>query len=322
MKKVQWGVLGTADIARGATIPGMLQAESCSLYAIAGRNPEKARAWQETFGFEKSYGSYDKLLADPAVEAVYIPLPNNLHCEWSIRALQAGKHVLCEKPLAMNEEQVVRMFQAAEENHVFLMEAFAYLHSPFVAAVKKELESGAVGEIRYVESGFIGGLRPDTDIRLQRETGGGAMYDLGCYPLSMVLWMLGREPEEIKATAQFSPRGVDLFTTVLLLYQNGPVAALDCGMLADAGRLDRFHILGTEGEIFSPVQFNQAGEIPYTVVRNGKAETKTVLCPHNYSLEVEQLSRCVRGEAVPHIPRDFSRMTARVMDRILAEIGW
>ena len=131
MEKVRWGVIGTAGIARGETIPGMLLAENCELYAVAGRSLEKAKSFRDAFGFRKAYGSYDELLADPAVEAVYIPLPNDLHCEWSIRALQAGKHVLCEKPLAVSEEQAKRMFEAAEKNGVYLMEAFAYLHSPF-----------------------------------------------------------------------------------------------------------------------------------------------------------------------------------------------
>ena len=322
MEKVRWGVLGTADIARGATIPGMLQAENCALYAIAGRKPEKARQYQEEFGFEKAYGSYEELLADPGVEAVYIPLPNSLHCEWTVRALQAGKHVLCEKPLALSEEQAVRMFRAAEESHVCLMEAFAYLHSPVIAAIRRELDSGVIGDVRYLESAFITPRRPDTDIRLRKETGGGAWYDLGCYALSMALWMIGREPDEVKAVAQFSGRGIDLFTTALLLYADGAVANLDCGMLIPSSRLDRLHIHGTLGEIVSPVQFNQSGEIPYTVIRNGSAETRTVLCANNYALEAEQLSRCVRGEAAPHVTREFSLRVARTTDRVLREIGY
>ena len=184
MRRVRWGVLGTADIARGQTIPGMQLAEHCELYAIAGRKLEKAKLYQEEFGFRKAYGSYDELLADPEVEAVYIPLPNDIHCEWSVKALKAKKHVLCEKPLAVSEAQAKEMFRAAEENGVMLMEAFAYLHSPFVKAVKAELDAGVIGEIRYMESAFITGRRPDTDIRLRRETYGGALYDLGCYAIS------------------------------------------------------------------------------------------------------------------------------------------
>ena len=297
MRKVKWGVLGTADIARGQTIPGMQLAEHCELYAIAGRKIEKAKAYQEGFGFQKAYGSYDELLADPEVEAVYIPLPNDIHCEWSIKALKAKKHVLCEKPLAVSEAQVKEMFRAAEENGVMLMEAFAYLHSPFVKAVKAELDAGVIGEIRYLESAFITGRRPDTDIRLRKETYGGALYDLGCYAISMAMWMLGKEPDDVHAIAQFSEKQIDLFTSALLLYNNGMVANLDCGMLLPTGRLDRFHIHGTLGEIVSPVEFNQCGEIPYTIIRNGVKETKTVTAPNNYSLESENLSLCSRSSS-------------------------
>ena len=322
MQKVKWGVLGTADIARGHTIPGMLQAEHCELYAIAGRKLEKAKSYQEMFEFKKAYASYDELLADPDVEAVYIPLPNDLHCEWTVKALKAKKHVLCEKPLAVSEAQAAEMFRAARENGVFLMEAFAYLHSPFVQAVKAELDAGTIGEVRYLESAFVTGRRPDTDIRLKRENYGGALYDLGCYAVSMAMWMLEKEPDTVLASAQFSDQKIDLFTSALLLYENGAVANLDCGMLPSLGRLDRFHVCGTLGEIVSPVEFNQCGEIPYTVIRNGVKETKTITAPNNYTLEVEQLSRCVLSGETPHVSEAFSLKVARVIDRILDAIGY
>lgn len=322
MRKVRWGVLGTADIARGATIPGMQQAEHCELYAVAGRKLEKAEAYRDEFGFKKAYGSYDELLADPEVEAVYIPLPNHIHCEWTVKALRAKKHVLCEKPLALSAQQAEEMFRAAEENGVLLMEAFAYLHSPFVQAVKAELDAGTVGEIRYLESSFITGRRPDTDIRLKKETGGGALYDLGCYAVSMAMWMLGKEPDTVKASAQFSERQIDLFTSALLLYENGTVANLDCGMLLPHGRQDRFRISGTLGDIASPVEFNQSGEIPYTVIRNGAAETKVISVPNNYALESEDLSLCILTGKKPHVSKEFSLRVARVMDRILEAIGY
>ncbi len=320
MEKIRWGVLGTADIARTQTIPAMKLTTNCELYAVAGRSPEKAEGFRKEFGFQKAYGSYDELLADPAVEAVYIPLPNHLHCEWAIRALKAKKHVLCEKPLAVSKAQAESMFQAAEDTGVYLMEAFAYLHSPIISAIRAEVET--IGEIRYLESAFITGRRPDTDIRLRRETCGGAMFDLGCYSLSMALWMMGKDPVSVRASAQFSDKHIDLYTSALLMYDNEAAAKLDCGMLLPGGRLDRLHIYGTKGEIHSPVQFNQCGEIPYTVVRNGSRETKTVTAPNNYQLEVEQLGRCIRREETPHVSKDFSLRCAAVTDAILSEIGY
>ena len=322
MRKVSWGVLGTADIARGQTIPGMRLAEHCELYAVAGRKAEKAEDFRRTFGFQKAYGSYDEMLADPDVEAVYIPLPNDIHCEWTVKALKAGKHVLCEKPLAVSEAQAAEMFRAAEENGVLLMEAFAYLHSPIVKALKAELDAGTIGKISYMESAFITGRRPDTDIRLRRETYGGALFDLGCYSVSMAMWMLGKEPDTVRAVTQFSDQKIDLFTSALLLYDNGAVVNIDCGMLPGVGRLDRFRICGTRGGIVSPVEFNQSGEIPYTIIRDGVMETRTVTAPNNYALETEQLSRCILTGEKPHVSEAFSLLVARVTDRILKAIGY
>ena len=140
MKKVTWGIMGTATIAKRNTIAGMKQAENCRLYAIAGRNPEKVAQYVEEYGFEKSYLSYDELLDDPEIEAVYIPLPNNMHLEWVLKAVAKKKHVLCEKPMGLNPEEVEKMVAAANENGVLLMEAFAYLHSPFITAIKMKLK--------------------------------------------------------------------------------------------------------------------------------------------------------------------------------------
>lgn len=322
MRKIKWGVLGTADIARGQTIPGMKLAENCELYAIAGRRMEKAVQYRDEFGFAKAYEGYEALLNDPEVEAVYIPLPNDLHAEWSIRALRAGKHVLCEKPLAPTEAEAERMFRAAEENGVFLMEAFAYLHSPAVEALKREIDSGAVGEVRFIDSAFIAGRRPDTDIRLKRENYGGAQYDLGCYPVSMILWMTGKEPTDISACAHFSPGRVDLETSVLMQFENELTAGADCAMIPGIGRLDRFHVMGTEGEIHSSLEFNQCGAVSYTIRRAGKSETKALKVPNNYQLEVEQLGRCIAAGETPHVSKAFSLRTARTTDRILRAAGY
>ena len=138
----------------------------------------------------------------------------------------------------------------------------------------------------------------------------------------MAMWTLGKEPDEVRATAQFSEKKIDLFTSALLLYNDGPVAKIDCGMLPIPGRQDRFCAFGSEGQIISPVEFNECGEIPYTIIRNGVAETKTVSAPNNYSLETEQLSRCILYGEKPHVSKEFSLMTARVTDRILNAIGY
>lgn len=325
MRKIKWGVLGTAGIAKGCTIPGMQQADNCELYAIAGRSLEKAKAFQTEFGFEKAYGSYEELLADPEVEAVYIPLPNTMHCEWSVKALEAKKHVLCEKPLAPSEEIAKQMIDAANENGVFLMEAFAYLHSPFVAAVKNEIKNGTIGDILYMESAFITSDYDLANIRMRRDALGGCLYDLGCYSTSQILWMMEEEPEKVQAVSDFSEQNIDVYTTALLIFAGGKRAVLNCGMcLKTEGdqRIDRFQIHGTKGYLKSETRFNQAGQLAYTICVDGKEEMKVVDTPHNYRLEVEQLGRCILNGETPHVSNEFTLKNARLMDRILAEIEY
>jgi len=324
MDKVRWGVMGTAGIAQGQTIPGMTEALNCRLYAVAGRDPAKAESFRERFGFEKAYGSYEALLDDPAVEAVYIPLPNTLHYEWAKKALQHGKHVLCEKPLTPTAREAEDLFRTAEENHVLLMEAFAYLHSPLIAAIKNEIDSGTVGEIRYMESQFVTSDYDLGNIRMRRETAGGCLYDLGCYTTSMVGWMTGKEPDAVKAIAAFSPEGVDVLTDAILTYGNGMKAFINCGMVLKTGadkRIDQLRIEGTGGSIRSTAEFNGCGDLPYTVFRDDRTEVKHVQSPQNYRLEVEQFGRCIRNGESPHVTKEFTLSNLRTLERILAEIA-
>jgi len=325
VKKIKWAVLGTAGIAKGCTIPGMQQAENCELYAIAGRSMEKAEAFRAEFGFEKAYDSYDALLADPQVEAVYIPLPNELHHTWTLKALRAGKHVLCEKPLAPTVEEIEEMFRVAEENGVLLMEAFAYLHSPFVAAVKKELEQGTIGDLRYMESAFITSDYDISNIRMRKETFGGCTYDLGCYNTSQILWMFDEMPEKVQAVAEFADNGVDICTTGILQFSGARRAVFQCGMVLATEqdkRIDRFQIHGTKGSLASDVQFNQAGELTYTLKIGEEIQTKTVSAPQNYKLEVEQLGRCITDGEKPFVTKEFTLRNARVLEQVLNAIGY
>ena len=324
MRKIRWGVLGTAGIARGCTIPGMKLAENCELFAIAGRSLEKAEQYREAFGFAKAYDSYEALLSDPEIEAVYIPLPNTLHCEWTLKAIEAGKHVLCEKPLAPTAVEAEALFRAADAKGVLLMEAFAYLHSPLIQAMKRELDSGVIGEIRYAESAFITSDYDVSNIRMRRETLGGSVYDLGCYCTSLLLWMLG-EPEGVRAVADFSDRNVDRLATGYLIYPNGCRAAFTCGMTLATGqdrRVDRMAFHGTRGVLRSDAEFNQAGRLSYQIVTDGGVVTRYVDAPQNYSLEVAQLGRCIALGEAPHVSRTFTLANARTLDRMLEAIGY
>jgi len=325
MKMINWGVIGTAGIAKGCTIPGMQLAENCNLYAIAGRSMEKAKAYQDAFGFEVAYDSYEALLADPKVEAVYIPLPNELHYEWTIKALKAKKHVLCEKPLAPTISQIQEMFACAKENGVILMEAYAYLHSPLMAEIKKELKAGTIGDVLYMESQFITSDYDISNIRMRKETYGGATYDLGCYNTTQILWMLEEEPVKVQAVADFSDRGIDTYTSGLMTFADGKKATFICAMVLATDkdrRVDCLRIHGTKGDIRTDAQFNQNGELTYTLTVGEEKTVKNVSTPHNYRLEVEQLGRCITDGEIPHVSEAFTLANARLLERILNIIGY
>lgn len=327
MRKVKWGVLGTAYIFERDTAEGMQQAENCELYAIAGRSMEKAESFREKYGFQKAYRSYGELLADPDVEAVYIPLPNTMHYEWTLKALRAKKHVLCEKPIAPTARETQEMFETARENGVYLMEAFAYQHSSYIAALCEEIGKGTIGEVRYMEAALITSDYVQGNIRMRRETLGGCTYDLGVYCSSLILRVLHKEPEKIQAVSTFSPEGIDLYTTVLMEYDNGAKANFVCGMVLSTEKnacLDRFQIHGTFGSIESVnFGFNAPGELSYRVrTFDGTDEVRTISVPQNYRLEVEQMGRCITENEMPAVSEAFSIQNAEIIDRILKEIGY
>ena len=327
MRKIKWGVMSTAYIFERDTAEGMRQAENCELYAIAGRSMEKALAFKEKYGFEKAYGSYQELIDAPEVEAIYIPLPNTLHHEWTIKALKAKKHVLCEKPLAPTAKEAQEMFDVAKENGVHLMEAFAYLHSPYITAIKEEIDRGTIGKITYIESAFLTrgyegmGL---SNIRVRRDTFGGALYDVGCYCTSLTQWLLGEAPISVDASAEFTDQHIDIHTNAIMKYPSSARASVSCGMClgGESNRIGRFTICGTKGMIISTVMFNAEGELEYTVVADGKTEVKTVSTPDNYGLEIEQFGRCITDGETPFVSNEFTVMNAKVVEKIHKTIGY
>jgi len=324
MKRVKWGVLGTANIARWCTIPGMKQAQSCELYAIAGRKKEKACAFAEEFGFEKACGSYEELLADPEVEAVYIPLPNDIHLKWVKAALKAGKHVLCEKPLALNATEAKEMYKTAAECGRYLMEAYAYLHSPYVESLKNDIKSGIIGDVDYIETAFIT-QGYEEDFRLHKEFGGGAMYDLGCYCTTMILSLIDSDPVLVKAVGEMSDLGVDHNTAGIIRFANGARASFNVGMILGVhtnSRFDRLYIHGSKGSVRSDVEYNQEGEVSYRIYTKDGVTERKITVPQNYALETEQLSRCILYGEKPHITPEFSVKNAELIDSVLREIGY
>ena len=321
---VKWGVLGTANIAQGCTIPGMKDASNCELFAIAGRNEAKVNDYKERFGFEKGYVGYDKLLEDPDVQAVYIPLPNSLHKEWVIKALKAGKHVLCEKPMALNADDAREMFAAAKENNVILMEAYAYLHGQYIESLKSDIKSGVIGDIDFIETAFYT-QGYEEDIRLYKELGGGAVYDLGCYCTTMILSLIDSDIDYVKADAEFNDKGADVFASGLMKFKNGARAAFNVGMVLGEdtnSRFDRLYVHGSKGSIRSEVEYNQEGEASYRIITSEGVTERKISVPQNYKLEAEQLGRCILDGEKPHITPEFSIMNSMLIDTVLKEIGY
>ena len=204
--KVRWGVLSTANIGVQKVIPGMLQGEYCKMVGIASRSLEKARAVANELGFSKAYGSYEELLADPEIQAVYIPLPNHLHVRWSIAALEAGKHVLCEKPIGLTSAEAAELLQVSKEHpELKIMEAFMYRHHPQWQRARALVQEGAIGELRTIQTFFsYHNVDPD-NIRNMAEIGGGGLMDIGCYCISLSRFVFDAEPQRVMGIVEHDP---------------------------------------------------------------------------------------------------------------------
>lgn len=325
-KKVNWGILGCAGIARVRTIPGLLRAGNAKLYAVASRESKKAYEFKALFGAEKAYESYDKLLEDESVEAVYIPLPNSMHYEWVEKAAKAGKHILCEKPLALNESDARKMYDICKQEGVILAEAFAYRHAPLVQKVKELINEEAVGNVKYIESHLTDVLTDMSNIRMNKALGGGAFYDMACYNVSVISYLLEKEPKGVKAFAEMNVKyGVDISNTFLLQYDDG-VQAMGYSSLNSYSR-GYYAVVGDKGRIEVPCNFNCRNICKFTAVAGGVVENVeileersteyTIMCPDNYMLEIEQFGRSVCNGEKPLISEEETLMNIRTLDRII-----
>jgi predicted dehydrogenase len=241
---VAWGILGFARIARLSAIPALQRAGNARLHGIASRDANKLAECKAQFEVEQRYSRYEDLLADPLIQAVYIPLPNSMHKQWTVAALRAGKHVLCEKPLALNATEAREMAAVARDTGRLLMEGFMYRYTDRTRKVRAVLESGQLGRIKSVNASFRFLLdRPNT-IKMRAELGGGALYDIGCYPVNFVGMIAGRKPTRCHAVAE-SDQGVDTNLSAVLQYDDGMIANIHCSFNTHA--LMRAEIIGSEG---------------------------------------------------------------------------
>lgn len=324
-KTVRWGVLGCSGIGKSRTIPGLLACENAELYAIAGRNEEKLKAYAEPFAPKKLYTDYQALLDDENVDAVYLPLPNGIHMEWVKKAAAADKHILCEKPMALTEEQVREMFAAAKEHGVLLEEAYAYRHAQLVQKVKEIVDSGAIGRIRYLESKHSTFDTNRSGIRYQKGNGGGAVYDVTCYNVSLASYLFGKDPEDMSVYCGFDKEtGVDVSDAVMLRYEEGVTAMLYAGL--DAYRRGCYSILGETGRIDVDHKFNSSGVCHIRVSTGARPQGAeyvdettteyTIWVDDNYKKEIELFSDAVLNGSALTVSEEESLRTARVCDAI------
>ena len=264
--QLRWGILGTGNIARQFA-EGLRSSRRCAIAAVGSRAAATAGAFAEAYGGPRAYGSYDELLADQNVQAVYNSLPNNLHHDWTIAALRAGKHVLCEKPFAMNRREAQEMFDVARHTRRLLVEAFMYRSHPLTAAVVQTVRSGAIGEVRVIRTSFCyRTTRIAGNVRFARELGGGALMDVGCYCINFSRFIAGAEPTTVFAAARKHPTGVDDVVIASMDFPGDVLASFTAGMGVQAD--NTAYICGTEGYIEVPVPWKPpVNGAVYTIAR-------------------------------------------------------
>jgi predicted dehydrogenase len=322
MDALRWGILSTANIGVQKVIPGIQAADRCTVAAIGSRDVERARSVAATLGIPRAHGSYEALLADPEVDAVYIPLPNHLHAEWTIAAAQAGKHVLCEKPLAMTADEAQRMVDACRDAGVQLMEAFMYRLHPSWVAVRELVAAGQIGRLTAVQSWFSYFNDDPTNIRNIHDAGGGALYDIGCYCVNLSRMLFAGEPRRVQSAIVRDPElGVDVLASGILEFETG-VAAFTCSTrIEDDQRVD---IYGTDGRISIGIPFNIPPDRPTDVflTRGGDPpvapDTETFTYPTigPYQVEAAAFAAAILdGTPVP-VPPEDAVANLRVIERI------
>jgi D-xylose 1-dehydrogenase (NADP+, D-xylono-1,5-lactone-forming) len=247
--KLRWGILGCARITRRGLIPGIRASRSGSLHGLASRDLATARVWAQEFGVPKAYGSYRELVDDSEIDAVYIPLPNELHKPWVLAAADAGKHVLCEKPLALDAGEATKIVGYCRDRGVILMEAFMWRHQARSVALRTLVREGAIGGLRLIRSSFSFPIEPG-DWRLDPARGGGALWDVGCYGVSTARFFAGSEPTRCQSVAHRGDTGVDLTLTALLEFAGGVLAAIDCSF--EQPFRCTYELVGTRGVIEVP----------------------------------------------------------------------
>jgi predicted dehydrogenase len=308
---VAWGLLSTARI-NDRIIEAARESDRADVLAVASRDPARAEAYAREHGIERSHGSYEALLADPDVEAVYISLPNSLHVEWTLRALDAGKHVLCEKPFSRHPDEVEQAFDRAEAAGLVLSEAFMWRHHPQTARLVELVADGAIGPLRVVRAAFSFHLGAVDDVRLDPELDGGALMDVGCYCLSAIRLLAG-EPERLQGEQVVGPSGVDVCFAAALALPDGRLGHFDCGFaLPFRAELE---VVGEDASLFVGDPFHAAS--PGIELRHADGtERIAVEAANSYRLELENVADAIRGRTPLLLGHDDALGQARAIEAL------
>jgi D-xylose 1-dehydrogenase (NADP+, D-xylono-1,5-lactone-forming) len=308
---IRWGIISTARI-NSKFLVGARESSALEILAVASRERETAERYAAENGIERAYGGYDALLADPDVDVVYISLPNSLHVEWSIRALEAGKHVLCEKPLGRRTADVSRAFDVADREGRLLMEAFMYRHNPQTRCLVELVRDGAVGRVRLIRSAFSFAEADPANVRLTTALEGGALMDVGCYCVSGSRLIAG-EPQRISAEQVTGGDGVDIVFAATMRFADDVLAHFDAGLALDTR--DALEVVGDEGTLFLDDPWHCLEPV-IQLYRDGERELIELEVVNSYRLEAENMSAAIGGEAPPLLGRADATGQARAIEAL------
>lgn len=318
-KKIRWGVLSTAKIGVQNVIPSMKDCSFAEITAISSRSKEKAQEIAGKLDISKAYGSYDELLADPDIDAVYNPLPNHLHVPLTIKALEAGKHVLCEKPIAVSAEEAETLLrECSKYPHLKVMEAFMYRFHPQWDKVKELIHNGTIGELKHIHSDFTYFNRDPDNVRNKPEMGGGGVLDIGCYSINLSRFIFGDEPKKVHASVERDPEfGVDHLVSATMEF-NGGTASFTCSM--QLHHRQSAVLYGTKGFMELNIPFNAANESlrKLKVVTNEGSDTMIFDLCDQYTLQGDAFSKAILNDTEVPTPLEDAVANMRVIDQILA----
>jgi D-xylose 1-dehydrogenase (NADP+, D-xylono-1,5-lactone-forming) len=311
---VRWGILSTARI-NDEIIAGAAESDRVEILAVASRDAGRADAYAREKGIERSYGSYEELLEDPDIEAVYIPLPNGMHIPWTMRSLEAGKHVLCEKPLSRRADDVVAAFDLADSAGLVLSEGFMWRHHPQTTKLGELLQDGTIGRLRVVRASFsfeLASRHGPNDTRFDPELDGGALMDVGCYCISAIRFA-GGEPERMQAEQVVGESGVDVVFAATLRLPGDTLAHFDCGFVLPSR--DEVEIVGEEASLFLDDPWHARSPV-IELRRDGAVEKIEAERANSYRLELENVSGAIRGEVELLLGRDDAVAQARAIEAL------